>query len=175
MKTTIRSGQTALADYRQIPRRAHVEITESNLVAEPSPEYFHQAASMSLAAQIFNHVSKFDLGKVLAAPMDVFLDRENVLQPDLLFITKENIFRIERDGIHGAPDLVIEILSPDEPYHDFITKFHLYEKHGVKEFFIVDPETKEAITYFLVNGSFREIYRERGIIRSEILKMEFYV
>ena len=128
---------------------------------------------MSIAAQIFNHASSFDMGKVLAAPIDVYFDGDNAFQPDILFIANENFSLIERDGIHGAPDLVIEILSPSNAYHHFTTKFHIYEKYGVKEYFIVDPEIKEVVAYSLIDSKFKEVTREAGIIRSQILKMEF--
>ena len=105
--------------------------------------------------------------------MDVYLDKENVFQPDILFVSKENLLRIERDGIHEAPDLIIEILSPSNAYNDFATKLHVYEKYGVREYFIVDPDTKEVIAYSLLKKKFKEEYRETGIIVSKILKQEF--
>src|SRR5438105_296318 len=98
----------------------------------------------------------------------------SIFQPDILFVSKENLSRIERDGIHGTPDLVIEILSPSNAYNDFATKLHIYEKYGVSEYFIVDPETREVIAYRLSAGKFKEAYREQGIIISKILNRQFH-
>lgn len=174
METILEKKKATVEDYRKLPEGAPFELIEGNLVQEPSPEYGHKRASMDLASDMHQFVKKNRLGEVLAAPMDVYLDEENVFQPDILFVSKENISRIERDGIHGAPDLVIEILSPSNAYNDFATKLRIYEKHGVREYFIVDPETKEVIAYRLSKGKFKEAYREAGIIVSKILNQEFH-
>jgi Uma2 family endonuclease len=174
METVLEKKKATVEDYMKLPEGAPFELIEGNLVQEPSPEYGHQRASMSLSSDMHQFVRKNNLGEVLAAPMDVYLDEKNVYQPDILFIAKENLSRIERNGIHGAPDLVIEIISPSNSYKDFATKLHIYEKHGVREYFIVDPETKEVIAYRLSEGKFKEAYREEGVIISKILNQEFH-
>lgn len=83
--------------------------------------------------------------------MDVYLEDENIFQPDILFISNENQHVIEEDGIHGAPDLVIEILSPGTAKYDLMKKKDVYERRGDKEYWIVNPETKLVQGYFLVN------------------------
>lgn len=173
METTIKSKKITVTDYLKLPEGAPFELIEGNLVKVPAREYGHQDVVTLLVSRMRIFADEYNLGKVVVAPTDVYLDDENVFQPDILFVAKENLVRIERDGIHGPPDLVIEILSPNNAYHDFTIKFHHYEKHGVKEYFIVDPETKEAVAYSLTDGKFKEAYREKGIIRSDILKTEF--
>ena len=115
-----------------------------------------------------------DLGEVLAAPMDVYPDEENIFQPDILFIAKENLSLIEMDGIHGPPDIVIEILSPSNAYNDFSTKLRIYEKYRVKEYFIVDPSSKDVTRYSLVKGKYHEVFREAEVIISKILNHQFH-
>jgi len=161
-------------DYRELGEGASYELIEGSLVKEPSPLYEHQRSLMKLSNLIYNFVEQNDLGEVLVAPMDVYLDNENVFQPDILFIAKENLSLIEKDGIHGAPDLVIEILSPSNKNNDLIIKFRNYERHGVREYFIVDPGSKEVIACSLTEGRFREVYRKPGIVISQILNEEFH-
>lgn len=129
---------------------------------------------MYLSSGMHQFVKAQDLGEVLAAPMDVYLDNENVFQPDILFIAKENLSLIERDGIHGPPDIIIEILSPSNAYHDVSTKVRIYEKYGVKEYFIADPASKDVIRYSLVKGKYQEVSREVGVIISKVLNHEFH-
>ncbi len=85
-----------------------------------------------------------DLGRVLAAPTDVILSEENVVQPDLLFVAKERLALLgpSGSGVQGAPDLVIESLSPSTASRDRIVKRKLYAKYGVREYWVVDPVAK---------------------------------
>ena len=174
MESTFKISKLSVDDYKKLPEGARLELIEGNLVEEPAPEYGHQDMVTLMVARLRIFADEHHLGKILVAPVDVYLDYENVLQPDILFIANQNLHLIERDGIHGAPDLVIEILSPSNAYNDFTTKFYLYEKYGVKEYFIVDPTRKESVSYLLLNGQFKEISRKTGLIYSEILKMEFH-
>jgi len=129
---------------------------------------------MHLSSEMHQFVNAQDLGEVLVAPMDVYLDEENVFQPDILFIAKENFSLIEKDGIHGPPDIVIEILSPSNAYLDVSAKLRIYEKCGVKEYFIVDPSSKDVTRYSLVKGKYHEGSREVGVIISKVLDHEFH-
>lgn len=83
-----------------------------------------------------------------------YLDNENVLQPDLLFITKERACVIGRKNIQGAPDLVVEILSESTAYYDPVKKKRLYAKFGVGEYWMVDPGGKTVEIHSLKNGAF---------------------
>lgn len=160
-------------EYRQLPEGAPFELIDGNFVEEPSPEYAHQDILASLFSYMRIYAEEKQLGKVLAAPMDVYFDEENVFQPDILYISQANIHKIQKDGIHGAPDLVIEILSAGNSRQDFTIKLHTYERYGVSEYFIVDPDSKEVIAYSRRNKKYREIYREEGILKSKILGRAF--
>ena len=98
-------------DYLQLPEDKRYELVEGEFFMVPSPNYYHQVISKRLFRTLDDYVRKFGLGEVLYAPLDVILSEENVLQPDILFISKERFNIITNKNIQGAPDLIIEILS----------------------------------------------------------------
>ncbi|MEW6399503.1 MAG: Uma2 family endonuclease, partial [Bacillota bacterium] len=85
-------------------------------------------------------VEEQHLGEVYDAPTDVVLSEHNVVQPDIFYISRERLGIIKVANIQGAPDMVVEILSPNSLEWDRVTKRHLYAKYGVREFWVVDPE-----------------------------------
>jgi Uma2 family endonuclease len=89
------------------------------------------------------------LGEVYASPFDVILSEINTFQPDLIFISQENIDIIQERGVFGTPDLVIEILSPSNPDHDRVKKFSIYEKFRLKELWIIDADKKSVEVFVL--------------------------
>lgn len=90
-----------------------------------------------------------------------------------MYISNENLHKIKKDGLHGAPDLVIEILSPSTAKYDKNQKKVVYERHGVKEYWIVDPETKEVQGFFLKDGAFGSPITLKGKIASRVLSHDF--
>ena len=141
-------------------------------VNEPAPTYGHQSSAARIAAKLFAHMATAKNGEVLFSPIDVILGND-VVQPDLLFIANTNRNIVEEDGLHGAPDVVFEIISPSTAINDTNKKFNIYEQHGVKEYFIVYPEDKTVIKYALENGKYHEQYREIGFVQSESMGCEF--
>ncbi len=127
----------------------------------PAPNTVHQEISTKLVASLFNYFKNKDC-KVFAAPFDVrFSDMEKpanhkdyntVVQPDISVVCDKS--KLDEKGCKGAPDLVIEILSPSTTVKDFNKKFHLYEKHGVQEYWIISPIEKNVIVYKLINGKY---------------------
>lgn len=165
-------AKATVADYRKLPEGAKYQLIDGEIIEMPSPTLQHQQIAMSLARQIGNIAFEKRNGTVLFAPMDVFLSEENTFQPDLLFVLHEHADRLQSDGVHGPPDLVIEILSPSTGYYDMKKKFQVYEKFGVPEYFIVDPEDLEVVGYRNTGGRFHEFLREKGKITSEVLNGE---
>lgn len=108
------------------------------------------------------------LGKVYFAPFDVVLSDTDVVQLDLLFISNERAERITQDNIRGAPDLVVEILSPSTADRDRTIKLDLYATHGVKEYWMVDPDSRTVMLMLRGEGRFEEsgIYGEDQILSS---------
>jgi Uma2 family endonuclease len=109
-------------------------------------------------------IEERELGTFRFSPLDVILRDDTVLQPDLLFVSRERNAIIDPDGgIHGAPELVIEILSPSTAKRDLVVKRRLYSQHGVREYWIVDPKA-ESIELLTQQGEGLETWQrfERG-------------
>ncbi|HDD44916.1 MAG TPA: Uma2 family endonuclease, partial [Candidatus Desulfofervidus auxilii] len=111
------------------------------------------------------------LGKVYFAPLDVVLSEIDVVQPDIMFISKERLNIITERNIQGAPDLIVEIISPSSEYKDRVIKRKLYSKYGVKEYWLVDIEKKEVEVMSLKESGLEtvKIYK-RNILESLVLK-----
>ena len=129
-------------DYLKLNDDNQYEIIGGKLIMVPSPRSKHQIISLELAATLRDYARKNKLGRVITAPMDVLLSKTEKPQPDILFIAKERMGIIAEMNIQGAPDLVVEILSPSTAINDRTDKSRLYYKHGVKEYWIVDPDIK---------------------------------
>jgi Uma2 family endonuclease len=173
-KTISKPPRTAFDVFQMLPEGTLAEVIENQLFMAPSPSPDHQEASGNIFIEISLFVRKNKLGKVFIAPIDLYLDEySNVVQPDLLFISKNNSLVIDKRGLKGVPDLVIEVLSPGNKKYDSVKKKNLYEKFGVKEYWIVDPETKIA-TGFLLKGTVYVNQKEsKGQLRSSVLGEAF--
>lgn len=130
-------------DYLKIPDEKRYELIEGDLYMVPAPDFYHQVVSRNIEFLLWDFVKKNGLGVVVHAPVDVVLTDEDVLQPDILFISHERRHIITEKNVSGAPDLLIEILSSSTQERDKIVKRTLYAKHGVKEYWIVDPVAKK--------------------------------
>jgi len=121
---------------------------------------------------LVQHVEKNDLGEVFYSPIDVYLTEEDTFQPDIIFISKERLNIIGETKIESAPDLIIELLSPATAYYDLGRKYEVYEKSGVREYWIVHPERKSIEIYQNEGSQFRLIQtaKETGAINSLVLK-----
>lgn len=140
----------------------------------PAPTFEHQKVVSEIQNGIFNHIKKQKLGECVQSPVDVFLDNENAFQPDIIFISNANMGIVKEDGkVHGAPDIVVEVLSAGNMNDDKVKKKKVYESCGVKEYFIVEPSTKEAITYYLIKDKFEQSAKAKGKIVSKLLKKTF--
>jgi Uma2 family endonuclease len=140
----------------------------------PSPTFDHQdiISDIHYAFKAFLKTKKS--GKCVAAPIDVFLDSKNAFQPDIVFLSTANLRLIGNDRkIHGAPDIVVEVLSPGNQHDDKHKKKNAYEKNGVQEYFIVEPKSKQVLTYYLVNGKYEQQKKNKSKIVSRMLKRTF--
>jgi Uma2 family endonuclease len=107
-------------DYLKTPDDRRYELIEGELIMTPSPVPYHQWISKNIEYELERFVRERNLGKVFYAPCDVYFDDENLVQPDILFISKERLHIIGEKNIQGAPDLVIEILSETTAYKDLV-------------------------------------------------------
>ena len=125
-------------DYKNTPDDKRYELLDGELVVVPSPRTGHQKTLLKLGVRLVAFVEERRLGEVYVAPFDVVLADTDVVQPDILFISNERAGIVTEDNVQGAPDLVIEILSPSTAERDRTFKRSLYAHHGVREFWIVD-------------------------------------
>ncbi len=139
----------------------------------PAPLDNHQKVLGKIFVKIYSFVEQHNLGEVRVSPYDVHFDEENIFQPDIVFVAKQNTRLIKERGLYGAPDLVVEILSPSNKGYDKKDKKHVYEKYGVKEYWIVEPNDKTVTGYVLVNDEFIELASTEGIIESKLLSKTF--
>ena len=134
-------------DYRSLVATSdkRYELFDGDILMIPSPTTTHQQVSRNLGFLLLAHVRAHKLGTVFHAPMDVVFgagaDRE-VAQPDLLFVRAERRGIIGHDAVEGAPDLVVEILSPGTEARDCGYKKSLYARFGVAEYWVVDPKAQ---------------------------------
>lgn len=160
--------------YKSLPEGTLAEIIEGKLYMSPSPTTSHQRVHKELLFQLQTVIDKGKLGEIWYAPHDVFLDEEaNVVQPDLFVILNDQAKYVQDDGIHCAPAFIVEVISPSNTKHDTVTKKALYEKFGVKEYWIIDPKTKQTTGYSLQNGIYTPLETDFGKLKSVILHHEF--
>ncbi len=173
MELISRPPRTIMEVYKMLPEGTLAELIDGTLYMSPSPLAPHQRIVTQLSARMSMFVDDNHLGDVYVAPMDVYLDQSsNAVQPDIIYISVKNL-SIIKDYIHGVPDLIIEVLSKGNKTHDTVTKKNLYEKFGVGEYWIIDPETKQSTGYQLEDGQYREFYQSQGNIQSALLNAQF--
>lgn len=166
--------RTIMEVFRMLPEGTLAEVIENRLYMSPTPSTTHQRLITHLLTQIHEYVGRNGLGEVFPAPLDVFLDENsNAVQPDILFVSTENAYIIDENCIRGVPDFIIEILSPGNKKHDQVTKKNLYEKVGVKEYWIIDPATKSVTGFSLKESNYQLLPEAEGKITSILLATTF--
>lgn len=161
--------------FKSLPQGTLAELIDNIIYMSPSPAAKHQLILNEINFQllrVFRHDKK---AIIFIAPIDVYFDEHsNAVQPDISIVLAEHENIIDPNGhIHGVPDVLVEILSPGNKEHDLIKKKSLYEKFGVKEYWIVDPETKLALCYSLQDRQYVKTGEAMGTIRSALLGIEF--
>jgi len=115
------------------------ELIEGAIILGGSPRLIHQILVARLYQLLLAHIPD---GVLLFAPMDVHLDEANIVQPDLFWVADQGQSAALEDGFHGPPDLVVEVLSPSTAKRDLTAKYRLYERVGVREYWIVDADNR---------------------------------
>lgn len=129
-------------DYLLTPSDKSYELIEGELLMTPAPAPSHQRIARKLFEILNAYVASNASGEIFFAPVDVYLSEETVVQPDLLYIESKRLGIVKEKNIQGAPDLVVEILSPATKDRDTEIKRKLYWKYGVREYWIVDPDAR---------------------------------
>ena len=128
------------------------ELIQGQVVAmSPRPGFNHNHISFNIA-NLFANFLRGHTCTVIADGTDLYLDEDNLFVPDMMVVCDRS--KIRRDGVHGAPDLVVEVLSPSTGKRDKTVKKDVYAKHGVGEYWLVDPIGKSVELYLLEDGAY---------------------
>lgn len=167
--------KTTYKEFRQIEfdenDTAYYELINGEIVKKSAPSPQHQRLSRNLFRKLDKIINENHLGELFYAPIDVFLDQYCVPQPDLVFVSTVNLPQITKHGIECVPDLVVEVISPSSVIRDRIEKKNIYERFGVKEFWLIDPQNEEVEIYYIENQRFELLSaatRTEGTLKSKL-------
>ena len=155
---TARIKEWTYEEFMTLPEEGpyRFEIIDGELFMTPSPTPRHQKICGNLFLSIGTFLRSNPLGEVFAAPCDVVFSRTplQVADPDLVFVSKAHAFIVTEKNIQGVPDLLVEVLSPSTAANDRLVKLSLYERSGVPEYWIVDPEAETIQVFRLSDGRY---------------------
>ncbi len=164
--------RTAMEVFNLLPEGTLAEVINNSIYMSPSPSFDHQRMIGKIFRMLEDFVEKNRLG-VSVQDIDVYFDEENILRPDLVFVSVNNYDIITDNKVKGIPDIIIEIISPGNEKHDLEKKKAIYEKFGVKEYFIINPSNSETITWYFSGKKFIKQPKQKGKVKSKILKKTF--
>jgi Uma2 family endonuclease len=169
-----KSQMLTYEDYARLtpPDNGNYELHNGKIIFMATPIPAHQMFSDNLLTEMNVYIKRHKLGRVISAPMDTVFTTYDTLQPDLLFLSNERLHLIGNKKIEGAPDLVVEILSPSNNPKEMGYKKLVYEFSGVREYWIVNLDKKILTQYENVNGEFfqRRIFQATDTLTSIILE-----
>jgi Uma2 family endonuclease len=169
-----RPGEWTYEDYLNLPDDGRrYEIIDGVLYVTNAPNRDHQYTVVRIVYQLLQFVESRGLGEILTAPFEVHLsERSRPVQPDVLFIRAERWPTVGANFFEGAPDLVVEVLSPGSRRTDLFIKSNAYEQAGVSEYWIANPKTRSVEIFTLVEGEYASLGEFTGdeIIRSVVLE-----
>jgi Uma2 family endonuclease len=155
---TAQSVLISAEDYRLLPETGpRYQLVEGELYMAPAPKRFHQDISLNLEAILLRYLEERPAGRMYHAPFDVYLTEHNVYQPDLLFIANERLHILTEDGVAGAPNFIVEILSEGTGRLDRQTKRKVYAAAGVEELWLADPAARSIEVFLLQQNSERPV------------------
>jgi Uma2 family endonuclease len=165
---------TALDIYQMLPEGTRCDVIFNELIMSPSPSKYHQTLLIKLTTILYSLLEETHQGTLLTTPFDVYFEQLNsVVQPDLFIVLKESENIIKRNGVFGAPEIVIEIMSSNRAY-DTQRKRALYEQAGVKEYFMIDPENRQTTLLTIdETHNYQQVYDETGVFKSALLDCRF--
>ena len=169
--TTKPKVKLTVADYLETPEGAAYQLLDGELIVAAAPADKHQRVSGSLFLALHPFISGRNLGIIRYAPVDVVLSDHDVVQPDLLFVSHERAAIRTPANLQGAPDLAVEVLSPSTEGYDRGYKRELYARHGVREYWLVDPDAETIEVLTPGNGGFIRyaLYGGRETLTSPLL------
>ena len=166
--------KTAIDVFRMLPEGTLCDVINNVLYMAEPRTYIHQYVVQKIGCALLSYVETLKSGEVIFVPLDVYLeDFLSAVQPVVLYFSNENRTILKDDGyLHGAPDLLVEVLSKDEK-REKVYKKNLYERSGVKEYFIVNPINRMVSAYALNNSVYQLTYEEEGRFASSLLDFTF--
>lgn len=149
------------------------ELLDGELHISASPSLRHQRICPELQVALVNHARRHGDGEVFQAPTGVRLSDNDVVEPDLIMILSNGVATIGAQAIEGPPDLVVEVLSPGTAHRDLGRKRDLYERHGVREYWVVDPESRSIEVLSNRDGHFSQVglHKVGDILSSRVLPL----
>jgi Uma2 family endonuclease len=163
--------RTILEVYQNLPEGTLAQLINNQICMSPSPTNTHQKVLDKIYRRLGDYVEANQLGETRCAPFDVYLNRRNVFQPDIVFIANKNADKLKENGFHGAPDLIIEILSLGTWRFDKEDKRDEYERSGVKEYWMIEPVDKTTEGFTLHNGAFNLLPSEKGQVPLQLFPL----
>ncbi len=136
------------------PDRNRYEIVDGELIVTAAPIPLHQKIVLNLGSRLLEHVRKHRLGEIYVAPLDIVFTRSTVLEPDLIFISRNRLHIVGEKNLTGPPDLVVEVLSESTARLDRDVKPKQYALYGVPEFWLIDPNGKTVEIFRLREGAY---------------------
>ena len=131
-----------IQDYMATPEDKRYQLLDGEITVAPLPSVAHQRILGNLVRSLIAILADRDLGQVWAAPLDVVLSEYDVVQPDVSFVAKSRAYIVTGGYVQGAPDLIVEVLDIGTVEYDRGYKCQLYGRHGVKEYWMVDPDSE---------------------------------
>ena len=165
-------GEWTYREYMALPDDGkRYEVICGVLYMAPAPNPWHQEASGGIFYHLYTAIQLVGLGKVYAAPCDVILNPKTTVQPDILVILKEHLDRVTKEGVFGAPDLVVEIASPSTARLDLSTKYDAYAAAGVPEYWVVTPDARAVELFVLKDGTYNSlgVYSGPAVLPTQIV------
>lgn len=171
MENIVHPPRTGMEVFKMLPEGTLCQLINDTIIVSPAPLIIHQSLSVNLITIINRKVTKAELGYVFSAPIDVYLNCKNAYQPDILFISNKQKEIIKENGIYGAPELIIEILSKGSAAYDRGVKKEVYEEAGMKELWLVNPLNKRCEGFLLQNGKFVTLETTSGQFYIQLLDL----
>ena len=159
-------------EYHTLGDNQRYEVIDGELLMLPGPDTQHQAWIRELTLSLGAYIKTRSLGQLLPSPIDVVLDSENIVQPDLTFVGRSSLGTIGKQSIVGVPSLVVEIVSLSTIGVDRYKKRRLYSRFGIGEFWVVDPGNA-AVEVLVLNGQDYDLISvaaKQGSLRSTVLE-----
>lgn len=167
----VKPPRTGMEAFALMPEGTYCQLINDVLIMSPAPTTQHARIQGKIYSILNNYVEQNKIGEVYFAPVDVYLNTKNAFQPDIFYITNGRKDIIKENGVYGAPDLVIEILSKGNMKTDLVKKKIVYEATGVQEYWVVDPETKWCEGFILQNMAYASAGEGNGELIIKMLNL----